>query len=123
MVIDGNVGGNESRRAAEASECAAEQNKFWEFHATVFANQTGENVGTFPDRKLKAIADSVGLDMTAFNTCFDTSRHANVVTADETLARGLGVSGTPSLFVNGTRVQNPLDINEISQLIDAGLAQ
>jgi protein-disulfide isomerase len=61
--------------------------------------------------------------MSAFNTCFDTGRYASAVTADETLARGLGVTGTPTLFVNSTRVQNPLDINEISQLIDAGLAQ
>ncbi len=80
-------------------------------------------MGTFPDRKLKAIAETVGLDMAAFNTCFDTGRYANAVTSDESLARSLGVSGTPSLFVNGVRVQNPLDINEISQLIDAGLAQ
>jgi protein-disulfide isomerase len=123
IVIDGNVGGNESRRAAEASECAAEQGKFWEYHAIVYANQTGEAVGTYPDRKLKAFAETIGLDTAAFNTCFDTGRYARSVTQDETVARQLGVNSTPTVFVNGTRVNNPLDFNEISALIDAALGQ
>jgi len=45
------------------------------------------------------------------------------VTADEALARQMGVTGTPTLFVSGTRVNNPIDFNEISSLIDAALGQ
>ncbi len=123
IVIDGNVGGNESRRAAEASECAAEQGKFWEYQAIVFANHTGEAVGTYPDRKLKAFAETIGLDTAAFNTCFDTGRYAREVTSDEALGRQLGVNSTPTVFVNGVRVNNPLDFNEISALIDAALGR
>lgn len=61
--------------------------------------------------------------MTKFNSCFDTSRYASAVTADEALARQQGVSGTPTIFVNGTRVQNFSDFTEMAGLIDAALAR
>ncbi len=61
--------------------------------------------------------------MTQFNSCFDTSRFGARVTEDETLGRQQGVSGTPTVFVNGTRVQNFTDFTEISGLIDAALAR
>lgn len=89
----------------------------------MFANQTGEAVGTFPDKKLKAIAESSGLEMTAFNSCFDSNRYANAVTADAAAGRQAGVNGTPTIFVNGTRVQDFSSFAEISSLIDAALAR
>jgi protein-disulfide isomerase len=122
-VIDGNVGGSESRRAAEASECAREQDEFWNYHALVFANQQGEGQGAFSDRRLKAFAETLGLDTDAFNACLDSGRYAGEVRADEQLGRSLGVSGTPTVFVNGQRVQNPLDFGEFQRLIEAELAK
>lgn len=123
IVRDSAQTGNESRRAAEASECAAEQDRFWEYHDIVFANQTGEGVGTFSDRRLKAFAESLKFDVGQFNACFDSSRFANNV--DEDISRGvtLGVSSTPSLFVNNQRVDNPFDYNALQQMIEAALAQ
>lgn len=117
------MGGSESRRAAEASECAREQGEFWNYHALVFANQQGEGQGAFSDRRLKAFAETLGLDTQAFNTCFDSGRYAGDVQADEQLGRSLGVSGTPTVFVNGQRVQNPLDFGEFQRMIEAELAQ
>jgi protein-disulfide isomerase len=118
IVIDGNVGGNESRRAAEASECANEQGQFWNYHAILFANQNGEGRGAFNDRRLKAFAGVLELDMTQFNTCFDSEQFAEAVRADEKLARSLGVQGTPTLFVNGKPISNPLNFAEIQQAIE-----
>jgi protein-disulfide isomerase len=118
IVIDGNVGGNESRRAAEASECANEQGQFWNYHAIVFANQNGEGRGAFNDRRLKAFAETLGLNTGAFNACFDSGRMAEAVRADERLARSLGVESTPTLFVNGQRINNPLNFAEIQQAIE-----
>jgi protein-disulfide isomerase len=62
--------GKESTAAAEAAYCAQDQNKFWEYHDTLFANQTGENVGDFDDRRLQAFADNIGLDLKLFNSCY-----------------------------------------------------
>lgn len=123
-MIDPNVGGNESRRAALASECAAEQGQFWPYHDIVFANQAGEGKGAFRDARLKAFAEKIGLDMNAFNQCFDSSKYGSAVQSDEFDGRALGVTGTPTMFINGVRVQqNLLDFNALRQLIDAELAK
>ncbi len=121
IVIDGNAGGSESRHAAEASECANEQGAFWDYDAMLFTNQQGEGGGAFSDRRLKAFAEALKLDTGQFNACFDAHRYAGAVQADEATARSLGVSLTPTVFVNGKMMQNPLDFGEIQSLIGAGL--
>jgi len=123
IVVDGNVGGSESRDAAEASQCANEQSEFWNYHKMVFANWNGEGEGAFAPRRLKAFADSIGLDAGTFNSCFDSGRYAAAVREDEQLARAMGVTSTPTIFVNNQRVQNPLDFSEFQRLIDAALGQ
>jgi protein-disulfide isomerase len=122
IVIDGNVGGNESRRAAEASECAAQQGNFWDYHEIVFANQGAEGEGVYADNRLKAFAESIGLDTAAFNACFDGKRTASQVTSDEGQARALRLTGTPALLVNGVLVSNPVDYNIVKAAIDSALA-
>lgn len=116
IVIDGNVGGSESRDAAEASECANEQGQFWNFHDLLFANQGAEGSGVFTVRRLKAMGASLGLDTAAFDACVDSGRHAATVRADEVLAQQYGVTGTPTVFINGTRV-NAGDLAEYERLI------
>lgn len=122
IVIDGNVGGTESRNAAQASECAAEQGAFWDYKNMLFANQRGEGTGAFTDPRLKAFAEALGLDSQKFNSCLNSSRAANNVTADEARGRALGVRGTPALYVNDQPVQNPLDYASVKAAIDAALA-
>jgi protein-disulfide isomerase len=121
IVIDGNVGGSESRQSAEASECAAEQGQFWNYHEILFANWAGEGVGAFSNRRLQAYAESIGLDMAAFNACFSSNRTAGVVTGDEAAARALGVNGTPTVFINGQVVPqtNVFDFEYYQQAIEA----
>ena len=104
IVIDGNVGGSESRQAAEASECAAQQNQFWPYHATVYANWRGEGVGAFSNPRLVAMAEAIGLDMSAFNTCFNGNQTAGIVNDDHALGQSRGVNGTPTVFINGAMV-------------------
>ncbi len=122
IVVDGNVGGNESRYAAEASECANAQGKFWEYHDYVFAHQKGEGEGAFSNDNLKAFAAAVGLDTAKFNTCFDSHQYANAVRQDEALAKSFGVNQTPTLFVNNQQV-NALSLTDIKAAIDAALRQ
>jgi protein-disulfide isomerase len=123
IVVDGNVGGSESRRAAEASECANEQDKFWNFHSAVYANQNGEGEGAFADSRLTAIVQSVGLDMDQFSACFSSGKYREAVRADEQLAASMGVRGTPAVFVNGQRVGDPMDFNEIVAMVEAEIAK
>jgi protein-disulfide isomerase len=123
IVVDWNVGGSESRRAAEASECANEQGEFWNYHNLLFTNQNGEGLGAFNDRRLKAFAETLELDTAQFNACFDSGRYASAVRADEQLAGSLGVRGTPTVFVNGVRVENPLNFAEFQGLIEAALSR
>jgi protein-disulfide isomerase len=76
--VSNNLGGvrTESRDAAAAAYCAADQGKFWEMHASLFANNRDvEDQGSFTDRRLKAMADSIGLDMSAFNECYNSGKY------------------------------------------------
>jgi protein-disulfide isomerase len=104
IVIDGNVGGTESRQAAEASECAAQQNQFWPYHDLLFANQRGEGVGSYTNKRLVAMAETLGLDMPAFNACFNSNATASIVDNDHAEGRSRGVNGTPTVFINGNQV-------------------
>lgn len=119
--LDDRAPGNESDQSANASMCAAEQGKFWEYHDYLFANWKNENAGSFSDKRLVAFAEALGLDMQAFNQCFQENRYKDVI--DEDLAAGtrVGVTGTPSVFVNGQIVKPGFvpSFEEIAQAIDA----
>ncbi|MEP7357219.1 MAG: thioredoxin domain-containing protein, partial [Anaerolineales bacterium] len=118
VIIDQNVGGHESQSAAEASECAAEQGQFWNYHKLLFTNQQTEGSGTYSDRRLKAFAGLLSLNQSNFDACFDSHKYASAVNADKLLAQQLGINSTPSLFINGVQVTNPLDYTEIKQRLD-----
>lgn len=111
--------GPESQRAAAAANCAEAQGAFWPYHDTLYMNQHGENQGAFTDDRLKAIADSLSLDATAFAACLDDSATADAVTASTTDGREQGVNATPWLTVNGVRVENWQDWATLSAAIDA----
>jgi protein-disulfide isomerase len=94
----------ESHQAANAAMCAADQNRFWDYHDMLFNNWTGENVGDFTDPRLIAYAQSLKLDMGKFNACFKTNRFKEKIDADIAAAINLGVNATPVIFVNGVQV-------------------
>ncbi len=121
--LDGGIAsdGGESDQAANAAMCANEQGKFWEMHATLFANWDGENQGGFSNTRLQAMAKSIGLDMNAFNACFTTNKYKADIQADMDLGVKMGVSGTPTVFVNGNRAGQPGKIatyDEIAQAVE-----
>ena len=113
--------GEESFRAAEATECAADQGKFWEYHDTVFENWKGVNEGFFSDDKLKGFASTLGLESASFDACLDDGKYRAKVVADVTEGERRGVRGTPALFLNGRRVQ-PTSYAELARLIEAEIA-
>jgi protein-disulfide isomerase len=119
--IDGSTtdSGGESDQAANAAMCANDQGKFWDMKAIMFTNWTGENQGGLSNARLDAMAQSIGLDMTAFNNCFDANTFKKDIQADFDLGLKMGVSGTPSVFVNGTRAGQPGYIATYQEIADA----
>jgi protein-disulfide isomerase len=103
--VSRNIGGGrtESQDAALAAYCAGEQNKFWEMNAFLFANVLGEDVGSYTDKRITAIAEKVeGLDLTQFQSCYDSGKYEDRVQQD--LADGLAanVGGTPAFLMTYT---------------------
>jgi len=99
--IDTNSAAKESQGAANASLCANEQGKFWEYHDVLFANWNGENQGAFAANHLVEFADALKLNVEDFQACVDENRYAAEVQASFENGVAMGVNGTPSVFVNG----------------------
>jgi|SRR5271157_604719 len=98
------VPNSESHQAANAAMCAADQGRFWDYHDILFANNIGENVGSYTDVRLVAMAKTINLNMTQFDQCFQANKHQAEIDQDMAAGQAKGVNGTPTLFVNGTVV-------------------
>lgn len=122
--LDFNSPGEESHQAASASMCAADQDRFWDYHDILFANWDGENLGSFSDRRLVAFAEKLGLDMTTFGECFESRVHYDLIQDDFDLGTQMVVTGTPAVFVNGVRVTPGYvpSFVQVSQAIEEQLA-
>ena len=96
--------GRESVSAAHASLCAADQDRFWDYHDILYANQTGENVGAYTDRRLEAYAETLGLELKSFSTCMDEGIHDETIREEFQRGADMGVTGTPAIFLNGTQI-------------------
>lgn len=115
--------GDESTWAAEASECAADQDKFWEYHDLLFTSQSGENQGAFNKDNLKKFAADLGLDTAAFNECLDTGKYTALVQEESQFISNLGVQSTPSFIVNGQPLVGALPFASFKEIIDKDLSQ
>jgi protein-disulfide isomerase len=96
--------GPESNAAAEAAYCASDQNKFWEYHDTVYNNQRGENQGWFSSSRLTNFANDRGLNVDEFKKCFDGGKYKQQVLDDVTSGKQKNIDRTPSFLVNGRLV-------------------
>lgn len=110
--------GAESGWAAEAAECAADQDKFWEFHDYLYNHQGGENQGVFSKENLKLFAADLSLDTAAFNDCLDSGKYAALIQEDTASARTLGLSSTPSFLINGQKIIGAQGLASFQQVID-----
>ncbi|MGE5222766.1 MAG: DsbA family protein [Omnitrophica WOR_2 bacterium] len=121
--IDSTVPEKESHQAANASECAAAQGRFWDYHDMLFANWNGENTGAFSDKRLTAFAQALKLDMNAFNTCFKQNQYKSKIDQDYASGEALKVNQTPSVFVNGKLIntQNVPTFADVKAVVDQAL--
>ena len=114
--------GDESSLAAQASEAAAEQGMFWEYHDALFAAQAGENRGAFSSSRLKQMASNVGLDRAVFDAALDSGKYKSVVEAETSEGRKLGLDSTPVFFVNGVKIEGAQPYSVFKSTIESALA-
>lgn len=105
-----------AQKAAEAAECAADQERFWEMHDKLFENQNALEVSN-----LKQYAADLGLDTQRFNTCLDSGQKAPVVQAQIGAGAAAGVAGTPTFFINGKEVVGVQPIEVFRQAVNEQL--
>jgi protein-disulfide isomerase len=113
--------GQESIWAAEASECANEQGRFWDYHDKLFENQDGENQGAFAIDNLKRFAAELGLDTQAFNLCLDSNKYQDLVRAETEDALKKGIASTPTFVVGDQTVAGPPSYDSLKTVIEAEL--
>ena len=109
--------------AAQATECAEEQGKFWEMHDKIFSEQGKQGGGTvqFGVNDLKKWAKEIGLDGGKFNSCLNSQKYAQEVDKDITDGRSAGVSGTPSFFINGRLIVGAQPFSAFKAIIEEEL--
>jgi len=109
--------GQESNWAAEAAQCAGEQGKFWEYHDKLYASQRGENQGAFSKDNLKKFGSDLGLGP-SFAACVDSGKYAQTIRDEQKTGQGLGVKATPTLFVNGRKLEGVYSYDDMKKIID-----
>ena len=105
-----------ARPAAEASECAADQGQYWGFHDALFADRAWIQSQT-PQVFFLEMAQKLGLKKAEFESCIKTNKHKARVDAGLQSGQRAGVNGTPSVFVNGYKLENPYDPVAIQKMI------
>jgi protein-disulfide isomerase len=103
--------------AAEASECAHQQGKFWEYHDLLFERQAAD-----PSWNFIELAKEIGLDSDAFSSCLNGARFRPEVDKDLQDGLRLGVTSTPTFFINGRPLIGAHPISAFQDLINQGLA-
>ncbi len=107
-----------ARPLAEASECAAEQGKFWEFVDADFEKQ-GEIGADFAEK----IASDLKLNMDKFKSCVSSRKYKDRVSADYSAGLAAGVQGTPHTLINGIALSGAVPYEQVKALIDQALAK
>lgn len=109
--------GIESEWAAQAAECAAAEGRFADYHDRLYATQGGENSGAFSKANLKKIGDDLRLGG-QFAACVDSGAYAAKVRDSRSAGQAKGVRATPTLFINGTKVEGALTFDQLRAKVD-----
>lgn len=102
-------------RAAEASRCAGDQGKFWEYRSGLF------DAGRVTNDLHPKLGESLGLDMESFQSCLASEKYREAVQADGAEAEKLGITGTPAFLVNGILLPGARPFEAFIEIIDREL--
>lgn len=116
--------GDPSVVAANAAECANEQGKFWEFHEYLYKNQPPESDTTmYNTDTLTQSAANLGLNANQFRTCLSSKKFDSSVSKDLSDGQAAGVSGTPTVFINGISIVGAQPYSAFKTIVDQELAK
>lgn len=104
VTYDMPVLGQASWPPALASRCAEDQGRFWEMHDLLYARTEDWIRASNPNTVFVDFAEELGLDRTDFTTCLSERTHLEAIASSRNYGEALGVSGTPTLYVNGRRI-------------------
>ncbi|MGE3541936.1 MAG: thioredoxin domain-containing protein [Candidatus Tectimicrobiota bacterium] len=107
----------QAQKAAEAAQCAGEQQQFWPYHDRLFA------VTSLQNEDLKKYAQELSLNVEQFTTCLDSNKQAGGIDEDMRAGQQAGVSATPSFFVNGFLVSGAASYERLKEVVDNELEQ
>jgi protein-disulfide isomerase len=116
--------GPESIAAAEASECAKDQNKFWPFHDVLYEEEIKdgqEHNGNLNTDLFVKLASGVGMDANSFKDCITSKKYVDVVKKAVSDAQAAGVNSTPTIFVNDQKLLGALPYQQFADAIEAAL--
>ena len=106
-----------AQSAAEAADCAGEQDSYWPYHDALFGEKHGLGAQAYSQ-----YASDLGMDVSAFDDCVATHRYKNKVDANAGFAQNLGINSTPTFFINGLAVVGAQPYAVFQQVIDKELA-
>lgn len=111
--------------AARAAEAAALQNKFWEMHDTLYDNSSWQvwTQAKDPVPYFNAFAQQLGLNVTQFKADFASGKVNDLINADMAEGNKLGISGTPSFYIDGKQVQVSNSVDSFKKVIKDELAK
>ncbi|HVN85141.1 MAG TPA: DsbA family protein [Candidatus Binatia bacterium] len=107
-----------AQKAAEAARCAGDQGKYWEYHGKLFQNQK-----ELAPAKLQQLATDLRLDTARFQQCLADSIHEKAVLADLEIGASIGVTGTPTFFINNRYYSGALSFENLKDIVDEILKQ
>ena len=99
IFIDFPLNGVDSKLASEASYCAQDQGKYWEYHDELYKNWAGERTGWITRESLSKFAESINLSSTQFNKCLDDRKYEEKVNSMYEFGNQIGIDATPSFLV------------------------
>lgn len=104
------------------AEAASNQNKFWEMYSLMYQNQDSWSSLGDASSVFKSFGQSLNLDMAKLDADVKSTATNAVVNADETEGKKLGVSSTPTFFIDGKKIENPRDLEGFNKLIEEAIA-
>jgi protein-disulfide isomerase len=106
-----------ARKAAEASECAGDQGRFWEYTDKLFENYKSINTDF-----ISIVAEGLKLDIPVFNECLSSGKYKAKVSNDLAMGQQAGVRGTPGSFINGQHIKGSVPYSVIQSAIKLALS-